>query len=66
MKGKMTEKKCNKCGKQFDEWDTQENFSIHGQVGYGSKYDGDIIELDLCCNCMDELMDSCKISPIQD
>lgn len=56
---------CNKCGKRLDIWDTQEDFSIYrNQIGYGSKYDGDSIELDLCCDCMDELIDGCKVSPI--
>lgn len=62
----MTQKKiiCNKCGKEFDMWDEQEDFSIHRQAGYGSKYDGQNIELDLCCECMDKLIEECKISPL--
>lgn len=55
---------CNKCGKHFDIWDTQEDFSIYRRLGYGSKHDGDDLELDICCDCMDELIDSCKVSPI--
>lgn len=55
---------CNKCGKEFDEWDTQEEFRIYSHLGYGTKYDGDKLELDLCCDCMTDLIDSCKISPI--
>jgi len=58
---------CNKCGKEFDVYDTQEDFSIHrSNIGYGSKHDGCDLELDLCCNCMDEIIDSCKISPVTD
>lgn len=57
---------CNKCGKKFDMWDEQENYSIHTTAGYGSKHDGDEIELDLCCECMDELIASCKISPVKE
>ena len=37
---------CNRCGKKFDIWDTQENFSINTRLGYGTKYDGDDLELD--------------------
>lgn len=55
---------CNKCGKQFDQWDMQEDYSIHRQAGYGSSHDGDFIDLDLCCDCMEELIKSCKISPV--
>ena len=56
---------CNLCGKEMDFWDVQEEFSIHNfNIGYGSKHDGDALELDLCCDCMDDLIDRCKISPI--
>ena len=57
---------CNKCGNQLDEWDTQEDFNIYGKLGFGTKYDGCELELDLCCKCMNELIDSCAISPIVD
>lgn len=56
---------CNKCGKKFDMWDTQEDFSIHRHCGYGTKYDGSVINLDLCCNCFEELVQSCAISPLE-
>ena len=55
---------CNKCGKKLDMWDIQEDFSMQRNLGYGSKYDGDNLDLDLCCDCMDELIDSCVISPV--
>lgn len=57
---------CNKCGKKMDMWDIQEDFSMQRHLGYGSKHDGDILDLDLCCDCMDELIDSCVISPVTD
>lgn len=59
---------CNKCGKKFDEWDTEESFRFYSPfaLGYGTKYDGSKLELDLCCECMEELIDSCKVSPIVD
>lgn len=57
---------CNKCGKKFDFWDAQENFSINARLGYGTKYDGSDLELDLCCDCMEKLIDECVISPISD
>lgn len=56
---------CNLCGKEMNFWDIQEKFSIQSDyIGYGSKHDGDALELDLCCDCMDELIDRCKINPI--
>lgn len=61
-----TTTKCNKCGKEFDIWDEQEDFSIHRHCGYGTKYDGSIINLDLCCECFEELVDSCVIPVIEE
>ena len=57
---------CNKCGKTCNEWDIQEDFSIHTRLGYGTQYDGCMLELDLCCQCMEKLIRDCKISPIVD
>lgn len=63
----MIKKICNMCGKEFDMWDEQESFGIYNyNVGYGSKYDGDIIRLDLCCECADKIIDACKISPVEE
>lgn len=60
---------CNMCGKEFDLWDIQEGFGFDYSVGYGSKYDGEHIHIDLCCDCFDEMMSSyilkkCMISPL--
>ena len=60
----MQKKYCNMCGKEFDEWDTIQNWNIHGRAVYGSKYDLELISVDLCCDCMDKVIDSCKISPV--
>ena len=55
---------CNKCGRVFDEWDENLNFHISNYMTYGSKYDDDVVEIDLCIKCADELIDSLAISPI--
>lgn len=55
---------CNLCGKEMDIWDKKEEFSIHRRCGYGTKYDGETIELDICCDCMERLIDSCKVPPV--
>ena len=64
----MTYKTCNVCAKEFDVWDRQEDFGFHYRVGYGSKYDGDKIDLDLCCRCFDDVFEKilpkCKINPL--
>lgn len=56
---------CNKCGKFLDLWDFQEDFSLRRFLGYGTKYDGERLEIKLCCECMEKLIDECKISPIK-
>ena len=53
---------------EFDMWDEQEDLGLHTRFGYGTKFDGDSIDLDICCDCFDKLMDKfipmCKINPI--
>lgn len=65
----MVVKKCNVCGKEFDLWDEQAGFRLCDTIGYGSKHDGEYIELDLCCKCFDEVMDKilpkCAINPFK-
>ena len=62
----MTETKyCNKCGRALDIWDVQEDLTIHKEkLGYGTKYDGDTLRLQFCCDCMEWLIDQCAIDPI--
>ena len=38
---------CNVCGKEFDMCDDHAKFGLHMPAGYGSKFDGDKIDLDL-------------------
>ena len=58
---------CNVCGQALDE---QEHIGLHTKIGYGSRHDGDIIDLDICCNCFDSLIDKltsrCMINPIHE
>lgn len=50
--------KCDFCGKELDQYDTQENFGFHhSHIGYGSQYDGENIDIDLCCDCFDKMME---------
>ena len=57
---------CNKCGKEFDETDVACGFHVKQRIGYGSVHDTDWLVLDLCCDCLDNLIDLCKIAPIVD
>ena len=62
------EKVCNMCGKTFDLWDHQENFCFDHHIGYGSAHDFERIQLNLCCQCFDKVIDwilpQCKYNPI--
>lgn len=49
--------RCNMCGKDFGFWDEQGSRGIHETLGYESKFDGYIIDLDLCCECFDNVVD---------
>ena len=45
------------CGKDFNEFDKQEEFGFHyPHIGYGSKDDGASTNIDLCCDCFDKMM----------
>lgn len=57
--------KCNKCGKDIP-------FGI-GFLGlkkfampYGSKYDFSELNLVLCSDCLDRLVESCEINPLSE
>ena len=55
---------CNCCGKDMDFFDIQEDFTISRNVGYGSKYDTMIIDLRICGDCFDKIVDSCSVTPV--
>ncbi len=55
---------CNCCGKEFDIFDEQQDFTIHKRIQYGSSYDGCVINLQLCCDCFDKIVKRCVIAPI--
>lgn len=49
--------KCDFCGKELTDLDIQEGFGFHYQhISYGSQYDGENIDIDLCCDCFDKMM----------
>lgn len=60
----MVNRVCSKCGEELDFWDQQEDFSIHRHLGYGTKFDGSDLDIELCCVCMEELIETCAICPV--
>jgi hypothetical protein len=59
----IIDKACNRCGKELDLFDMQNNFVLHEYVGYGSRHDEEEIHLRLCNDCFDALADQCAITP---
>lgn len=56
---------CSICGKEYNCFDEVEDFSIHKErCGYGTMFDGDKLDLNICCSCMNDLIDKCKVSPV--
>ena len=59
---------CHMCGKTFDLWDHQEDFCFDHHIGYGSAHDFERIQLNLCCQCFDKVIDwilpQCKHNPM--
>lgn len=52
------------CGREMDEIDISEDLGIHTMLGYGTKYDGHELNLDLCCACMNRIIEECEINPV--
>lgn len=63
---KEDRKVCNRCGKVLDAFDLQQDFVIHKRIQYGSVYDGCDVEYRLCCDCFDEAVRQCVVSPIKE
>lgn len=55
---------CNKCGKKIQQYGEGSGFHHSGQFGYGSKYDGELFEVDLCTDCFDKFVENFEIDPI--
>mgnify|MGYP000850705870 FL=1 len=55
---------CNCCGKEMDEIGKCGVVTISETLGYGSKYDGAHVEVDICAGCFDKLIDSMRVCPI--
>ncbi|WP_251552389.1 hypothetical protein [Neobacillus muris] len=62
---------CNKCGKTKKitsedyqkEWEAAEFQSFSCSFGYGSKFDMEEWNFDLCEDCLEEIVNSFKIKP---
>lgn len=60
---------CNMCGALFSDVDEELDFGLDMILPYGSEHDMAHLRLDLCCHCLDRLMDeyivpNCKINPL--
>ena len=57
---------CNRCGKKFDALDEMNGLHENGIFGYGSKNDGMEFHIDLCLDCIDEIVSEFKIPATAD
>jgi hypothetical protein len=53
----MSKLKCTVCGNKLLEFNA---FNIKHKFIYGSKYDGDVLNICLCPDCLDNLVDNIK------
>ena len=53
---------CNACGSKQDPYEGNCT-EININFGYGSRYDGDRWEIELCDNCLDKFKNELKIKP---
>lgn len=60
----MREVYCNMCGKKMTGFEKSNAFNMSGVAKYGSRFDGERFEIDLCTECLDTLISKCKITPI--
>ena len=61
--------RCNMCGKSYRlDPKREHHFTCSHEFGYGSRIDGDRLDLDICPKCEDEFADKviamCKVSPM--
>lgn len=61
----MSEKKvCNICGKELGVLDQDSDYTMCVRMGYGTNHDLEYAEIHMCCECLDHLVETCKVSPI--
>ena len=48
--------RCTMCNKILNEWDRYGDFSCHKWIGYGSKYDENRLDVELCSECFDKVV----------
>lgn len=49
-------KHCTMCGKEFDIWDENADFTLDHEIGYGSEHDRHHLHMNLCCDCFDKVV----------
>ena len=57
-------KRCNICGRVLDEFDIQQYATIRTMLLYGSRHDGEVVDIWFCNRCFDDLIDQCTVSPV--
>ena len=55
--------RCNCCGNQLDVFDRSEHYVFERRLGYGTKYDGELVRIRFCCDCLERLIERCAVPP---
>lgn len=55
---------CNMCGKIMDIIGIENGIHVKKPIGFGSIHDGGKLDIHICCDCMDDLIDKCDIYPV--
>lgn len=54
--GRTKPPRCTMCNRILNEWDMYGDFYYHKWIGYGSRYDENRLDLELCGNCFDKVV----------
>ena len=63
VENSSAERRCNKCGRVISQYEGFLRLNNY-TMPYGSKYDSDILNMTLCVDCLDGIVEKCDINPI--
>lgn len=57
--------RCNVCGRPFGLVDKYGGLFIDEVLGYGTKHDGERLCMNICCRCLESMIERCAILPLK-
>lgn len=55
--------RCNVCGRRVNPGEGFGFVKVTDVLGYGSKHDMELLNMNICYSCIDYLVNHCKINP---